>query len=293
MSELTREVLARLAAPLPEGAVEYLPRATSNGRALALAYADARAVMTRLDEVCGPANWSFEYDLLAPNGKMVKGRLTVFGVTKCDAGEADREEEPLKSAVSDALKRCAVHFGIARYLYALPAIWAPYDAQKKQWTEPPRHKPQDLQRAVHLALGEIAALVPSAGAPPSQAFHARQQAPPVQVPRGATSTPPPQSRPESSGDARAQVVERVVQASETQTAMGEHAGSGAAPWPAVPCCWNECKRPVERKQEQEFSVSGWGAVLCSSCRKEAAQAGYGPGGRKIETAPSGTALGKL
>src|SRR4051794_880883 len=122
--EFTREIVDALAASFPEDEIEFLPRAHSNGKALGLPYIDARSVMRRLDAVVGPANWSFDFDVVSPDGKMVKGRLAVLGVTKCDAGEASTEDEILKSAVSDALKRCAVHFGIGRYLYYLPRVWA-------------------------------------------------------------------------------------------------------------------------------------------------------------------------
>src|SRR5207248_11024418 len=98
--EFTREVLEALGAPFPEDEIEFLPRATSNRpegtRALGLPYIDARSVMRRLDAVVGPDGWSFDFDVLAPDGKMVKGRLTVLGITKCDAGEANAEAEALK-----------------------------------------------------------------------------------------------------------------------------------------------------------------------------------------------------
>lgn len=150
MCELNRETLAALGAPFPDGEIEFLPRAQSGGMALGLPYIDARSVMRRLDAVVGGAHWSFDFDLLSPDGKLVRGRLTVCGVTKCDAGEADGEAEPLKSAVSDALKRCAVHFGIGRYLYALPKVWAPYDGQKRRFIELPRLDPQAVARALAL-----------------------------------------------------------------------------------------------------------------------------------------------
>ena len=149
-TQFTREMMEALGAPFPEDEIDFLPKAQSGGQALGLAYIDARDVMRRLDLVVGPANWSFDFDVLAANGKMVKGRLTVLGVTKCDAGEADQEDEPLKSAVSDALKRCAVHFGIGRYLYYLPRIWAPFDAQKRRFAERPRLDPQAVARALRV-----------------------------------------------------------------------------------------------------------------------------------------------
>jgi hypothetical protein len=179
--ELTREVLQALGQPFPDDEVDFLPRGGGNsGKALALPYADARSVMNRLDSVVGPGNWSFDYDLLCPNGKMVKGRLTVCGVTKCDAGEAGPEDEPLKSAVSDALKRSAVHFNIGRYLYYLPQTWAPYDSQKRRFTERPQLNPAAVRHALKLCGVELAPGKPGQPAPQP----ARQPAPaPVPEPR--------------------------------------------------------------------------------------------------------------
>jgi hypothetical protein len=157
--EFTRDVMEALAAPFADDEIEFLPRATSGAKAMALAYIDARDVMRRLDAVVGPSNWQFDFDFLPTptggtsgkhSGVMVKGRLTVLGVTKCDAGEAGAEEEALKSAVSDALKRCAVHFGIGRYLYYLPRVWAQYDAARRQFVERPRLASAGVERALAL-----------------------------------------------------------------------------------------------------------------------------------------------
>jgi hypothetical protein len=43
----------------------------------------------------------------------------------------------LKAAVSAALKRAAVKFGVGRYLYDLPRQWVEYDPQKKQSVRTP------------------------------------------------------------------------------------------------------------------------------------------------------------
>jgi hypothetical protein len=162
--ELDSEILKKLGAAFPEEEIGFLPKAQSNGKALGLAFVDARTVMRRLDQVVGPSNWSFDFDLLDPHGKMVRGKLTVCGVTKCDAGQADREDEPLKSAVSDALKRCGVHFNIGRYIYELPQTWAPYDAQKRRWIEEPKLDPAAVRRALQICGVEAASRpLPAAG----------------------------------------------------------------------------------------------------------------------------------
>ena len=82
-----------------------------------LSYVDARAVAQRLDDVVTPAGWDFSVELQA--GDVVKGKLVVGGIVREDVGypNSDDDAEPYKSAVSDALKRCAVLFGIGRHLY--------------------------------------------------------------------------------------------------------------------------------------------------------------------------------
>ena len=90
--------------------------------AMMLTYIDARYVMDRFDEAVGVGNWESEFYEL-------KGRLfcrititfirddeTIATISKTDCGvESNVEKE--KGDVSDAFKRCAVHFGIGRDLY--------------------------------------------------------------------------------------------------------------------------------------------------------------------------------
>lgn len=116
--EWTREISQALLKPFPDEMIEV--------REGKFFYVDARAVQSRLDEVVGPGNWAFDFDVLhaEQGGVVIKGSLTIAGVTKCDAGEhwraSERDKiETYKAAVSDSLKRCAVHFGIGRYLYEL------------------------------------------------------------------------------------------------------------------------------------------------------------------------------
>jgi hypothetical protein len=81
-------------------------------------YVDARAVMQRLDDVVTPAGWEFT-STVVPGTDIVHGRLTVAGFVREDYGypNSEKDEEPIKAASSDALKRCAVMFGIGRHLY--------------------------------------------------------------------------------------------------------------------------------------------------------------------------------
>jgi hypothetical protein len=111
-------------------------------KAMITFYLDARAVQHRLNQVLGVEGWSFTFsELDKDNG--VHGKLTVYTFAKdadkagnkddCVIHEVTREDvgyasssdksEWYKDAVSDALKRCAVHFGVGHFLYALPNLW--------------------------------------------------------------------------------------------------------------------------------------------------------------------------
>lgn len=132
-------VQAELSKPFSAKYVSVRPGATSDtGQAMLLWFVDARAVMSRLDEVVGPENWSYSWHPIpAPDGRVaVHGQLRVFDAVKEDVGEAQDEDEPYKSAVSDAFKRCGVHFGLGRYFYSMPQIWWPYDRARRRFGNP-------------------------------------------------------------------------------------------------------------------------------------------------------------
>jgi len=112
------DLFAALAAPFEPHEVKL--RAAPGGRQLH--YITARTAMNRLDSVLGPENWWDEY---LPLENSVVCRLTVrlpdgATVTKADAGGyagmADQGDDD-KSGFSDAFKRAAAKFGVARYLY--------------------------------------------------------------------------------------------------------------------------------------------------------------------------------
>jgi len=88
-------------------------------------YADVRAIDTRLDEVFGTMGWSFSWEVVDAANAVVRGRLIVNyeGQTKTieEAGypnAAGRDEEPLKSSVTDSRRRAAAALGIGRSLYS-------------------------------------------------------------------------------------------------------------------------------------------------------------------------------
>jgi len=120
--------------PFRQADVELKPTALTKDRSRALAspYADPRVYFARLDKICGPENWSTELTF-AERGCCC--RLTIFGVTKTAGGDypLDKSDEnPATSAEMQAFKRACAAFGLGRYLYHLPQVWAAYDDQKKQ-----------------------------------------------------------------------------------------------------------------------------------------------------------------
>ncbi len=100
-----------------------------------LVYIDARDVMNRLDEVCGPKMWKCSItrtpDAVNHCTVSIYSNILNEWVDKSDGSE-DTKIEPVKGGISEAFKRAAVHWGIGRYLYhpgafdenRNPAYWA-------------------------------------------------------------------------------------------------------------------------------------------------------------------------
>ena len=82
-----------------------------------LSYVDARQVMARLDAVVGPDGWQTHYTEIGGNCCCTLSiKMGGKWISKSDgAGETSIEGE--KGQFSDAFKRAAVSFGVARYLY--------------------------------------------------------------------------------------------------------------------------------------------------------------------------------
>jgi hypothetical protein len=124
--------LNKLKEPFPQDRISWRAQTVTKAgdKALALAYIDARDVMERLDEVCGPANWQCRYSHADKKTICDLGICTDNGwVWKADgAGDSDIEAE--KGALSDAFKRSAVRWGIGRYLYDLETPWVPCESRE-------------------------------------------------------------------------------------------------------------------------------------------------------------------
>lgn len=119
--------------------IEWKPIALSRktGKGLAAAYVTNRAIMDRLDEVCGPGNWKNAFTA-GPDGGVLCGlsiRVDGEWITKWDGAE-NTDIEPVKGGLSSSMRRAAVQWGIGRYLYRLPAQWVPVD-ERGRFKRPP------------------------------------------------------------------------------------------------------------------------------------------------------------
>ncbi len=105
-----------------------------------LAYVNARAIMNRLDEQVGPENWQDVYrkeqggvmcgigirvpaGLLTQTNRETRHDHGSEWVWKWD-GSQETDIEAFKGGISKALVRCAVKWGMGRYLYDFPETWA-------------------------------------------------------------------------------------------------------------------------------------------------------------------------
>ena len=109
-----------------------------NGKpwAKVLVYLSNRAIMGRLDEVCGAQNWKNEYKE-GPGGGVLCGLSIKYEdewITKWD-GADNTNIEAVKGGLSDSMKRAAVQWGIGRYLYCVEDNWAQFSDSGKYTTK--------------------------------------------------------------------------------------------------------------------------------------------------------------
>lgn len=114
--------LSELKEPFPASGIEWRLQqcGEKSGKiwAMCLAYVTNRAIMDRLDEVCGADKWKNEFTP-GPHGGVLCGISILINsewITKYDGAE-NTDIEAVKGGLSGAMKRAAVQWGIGRYLY--------------------------------------------------------------------------------------------------------------------------------------------------------------------------------
>lgn len=134
--EITEAIINELIRPFPAHAVKFrlgkLAKAAKRG--MALAYVDARDVMDRLDEIVGVSNWQCRHEVAANGSVVCHLGIRIHGewIWKSD-GAGQTAVEPEKGALSDALKRAAVQFGIGRQLYGIDNTWVNITPRGNSW----------------------------------------------------------------------------------------------------------------------------------------------------------------
>ncbi len=120
-----------------------------------VAYITNRAIMDRLDNICGPGNWKNEFTRWGEHGVLCGISIYVNSewVTKWDGAE-ETSIEAVKGGFSASMKRAAVQWGMGRYLYEWDESWAVFnekgkysakiDGQYHKWN-PPGKQPESGQ----------------------------------------------------------------------------------------------------------------------------------------------------
>jgi hypothetical protein len=119
--------LSKLKKPFPASDIEWRVGSTNGDKTsgMALAYITNRAIMDRLDGVCGPENWRNEFVQWRGDSQLcgISIKVNDEWITKWD-GADNSKTEATKGGLSDAMKRAGYQWGIGRYLYHLPTVWA-------------------------------------------------------------------------------------------------------------------------------------------------------------------------
>lgn len=132
---LTNADIQVLSAPFPKDKVGFKVQVLSQkkDKALIVAYLQHTDVYGRIEKV----DMAWHCETISTwndaDTHYAHTRLTIRGVTRDNVGDGN---DP-KGAFSDALKRCAMLFGVGRYLYDSETVWVPYNESTdkyKSWT---------------------------------------------------------------------------------------------------------------------------------------------------------------
>ncbi len=149
----------RLRRPVPKESLQLRPGARSKdgAQALVIAYIDADYVAETLDTVVGPSNWRTQCQEITDAGVIAVRRSIAIRVgeewiEKWDYGYPNsivdgqvKDEEPLKSAASDALKRAARLWGIGRELSRTLDMYGKLN-ERKRFVEPEKLRDEFWRR---------------------------------------------------------------------------------------------------------------------------------------------------
>jgi hypothetical protein len=163
------QIQRELSEPFPPEQVRWrIDGQAHQGKARVVAYIDVRTVTARLNDVVGIDNWKTEVNVTDQVNGVAHCRLSVRfpghddWVSRDDVGSESQQKDAgdrTKAAVSDSIKRAAVHFGVGAYLYRLGATQAEVTQDGKRisvlpslplWALPNSHQPAGPQAATQL-----------------------------------------------------------------------------------------------------------------------------------------------
>lgn len=113
--------------------LKWKPQNQAGQRLICVPYIDRYHVSERLNEVMGLDGWQFEIKRETDGSKTGSLSLLIGDkwITREDTGTQSQQEAE-KGATSDALKRCATHFGIGAYIKNIPNIFVPGKLNNRQ-----------------------------------------------------------------------------------------------------------------------------------------------------------------
>lgn len=158
-------------------------------QAVMLAYVTNRAIMARLDEVCGPGNWSNHFERWGTKGVLCTIGLRFqdqdrgqYWAEKTD-GADETQIEPTKGGLSSSMKRTGSQWGIGRYLYSFPDAFCP-----AQWID------RGGKRVGRLMKWKDTPAFPEKFLPGREGGQSARAPEPAQEPTMYQGSPPPQQQ---------------------------------------------------------------------------------------------------
>lgn len=239
-----------LAAPFPGNLIEWRVGAVNadKTRGQALPYTTARAIQDRLDDVMGPGGWEAKYRVVESDmgGQKLSAMFCAISlyidgrwITKEDAvaltavSDASRSHiDPVKTAVSDAFKRAAVHWGLGRYLYEFEAPWVALKEGGKYFAAQPS-LPRHLLPEGDVSATKAGAPADAGGAPAADSRKgARLTAVPGTEPAPAAAAAAPEATPPEAAAERPRPA-KAEAATEVPVAQPQTTEAPAAEAPAA------------------------------------------------------------
>jgi hypothetical protein len=139
---ITQDEINRLKAPFPLEAHSIREGTKAgNGRIQWFVYLEKTEVETRLNEVF-PGEWGSSQPVLTPLGNSVAATIsiTIRGITRGNTGEDSNGQEKAKGATTDAFRRTAADWGVAKYLWEMEEIIYTDGYEKGEWDKQKQRK---------------------------------------------------------------------------------------------------------------------------------------------------------